>query len=153
MSVMRFNHMELTFAPGALDEKTRTEIRAFYGDVLGWKSMDVRLLGQDGLLLQVDDAVSQFLLLMESDRPMVSPGYDHLGLLLESRGEVDEILRKCRAYGARDDRVRIKEYDDLDEGAVTVHAFYVKYLLPIWFDVQCMEWKEGMEPRQSWSFG
>ncbi len=33
----------------------------------------------------------------------------------------------------------IKEYKDLVNPTVTVHAFYVKYLLPIWFDVQCLE--------------
>ena len=35
--------------------------------------------------------------------------------------------------------MQIKEYDDLVTGGVTVHAFYVKYLLPIWFDVQVIE--------------
>ena len=35
--------------------------------------------------------------------------------------------------------VQIKEYEDLVYPNLTVHAFYVKYLLPIWFDVQCME--------------
>ena len=34
---------------------------------------------------------------------------------------------------------QIKEYEDLVTPNLTVHAFYVKHLLPIWFDVQCME--------------
>ena len=153
MGTMRFNHMELTFPEGTLDEAMREDIRRFYGDVLGWSSMEVPLLGQNGLLLHVDETVSQFILLMESPRPMQSPGYDHLGLLLDSRTEVDAIPEKCRAYQARDDRVELKIYDDLDQGAVTVHAFYVKFLLPIWFDVQSMEWQEGAEPKRSWTFG
>ena len=33
---MRFNHMELTFPTGALDQATRDEIAEFYGDVFGW---------------------------------------------------------------------------------------------------------------------
>jgi hypothetical protein len=33
-----------------------------------------------------------------------------------------------------------------------VHAFYVRYLLPIWFDVQCMEWQEGAEPPRRWIY-
>lgn len=153
MGTMRFNHMELTFAQGSLDDRARQEIRTFYGEVLGWKFLDVPILGQQGLLLQVDEAVSQFLLLLESATPMQSPGYDHLGLLLDTRAEVDDLLRKCRGFQERDPRVRIKEYPDLDQGAVTVHAFYVKYLLPIWFDVQSLEWQPGMEPRRRWSFG
>ncbi len=35
---------------------------------------------------------------------------------------------------------------------VTVHAFYVKYLLPIWFDVQAIESAPGSEPARRWSF-
>jgi hypothetical protein len=28
----------------------------------------------------------------------------------------------------------------------------VRYLLPLWFDVQCMEYKPGAEPRRAWKF-
>ena len=35
---------------------------------------------------------------------------------------------------------------------VTVHAFYVKYLLPIWFDVQCIERTSGPAPERSWQY-
>lgn len=153
MGTMRFNHMELTFPRGELDDEKKQQIRTFYGEVLGWKTLDVPILGQQGLLLQVDDTVSQFILLIESDKPLQSPGYDHLGLLLDTREEVDAVLEKCRAFQRRDERVRIKEYEDLEQGTVTVHAFYVKYLLPIWFDIQNMEWQPGMEPKQSWSYG
>ncbi len=150
---MRFNHMELTLGPGELDENRRHEIGRFYGEVLGWKSSTVRILGQDALLLQVDEAVSQFILVAESPKPMHSPGYDHLGLLMESRAEVDQVLERCRSFQSQDDRVAIKEYPDLDQGVVCVHAFYLKYLLPIWFDVQSMEWQAGAEPTKRWSFG
>ena len=49
------------------------------------------------------------------------------------------MLARCEAVMANDDRMRIKYYDDLRTGGVVVHAFYVKYLLPIWFDVQVIE--------------
>jgi hypothetical protein len=35
---------------------------------------------------------------------------------------------------------------------VTTHAFYVKYLLPIWFDVQCIERTSGPEPEHHWEY-
>ena len=35
--------------------------------------------------------------------------------------------------------ILVKEYKDLVYPELTVHAFYVKYLLPIYFDVQSME--------------
>jgi len=147
---VRFNHMELTFAPGTLEPAFRKDVAAFYGELFGWASADVEVVGQDCQYLRVDDG--QFLLLAEYERPMQAPGYDHLGLLCGTRAEVDDLLGKAKAYRERDDRVRIKEYEDLVTGNVTVHAFYVKYLLPIWFDVQCMEWPPGHEPAGRWQY-
>jgi hypothetical protein len=48
--------------------------------------------------------------------------------------------------------MRLKVYDDLVGPTVTVHAFYVKYLLPIWFDVQCIERTAGPEPEKRWQY-
>jgi hypothetical protein len=134
---MRFNHMELTFARGVLTDEFREEVDAFYGSVFGWRTLDTEVVGQKCHLLMPDD--DQFILLAESDKPMSSPGFDHLGLLQDTREEVDGLLEACRRYADKDDRVRIKEYEDLVYPGLTVHAFYVKYLLPIYFDVQCME--------------
>ncbi len=134
---MRFNHMELTFARGTLTDEFREEIDAFYGSVFGWKTSDTEIVGQRCHLLQPDPG--QFILLAESDKPISSPGYDHLGLLQDTREEVDALLDACKRYRDKDSRVQIKEYQDLVYPQLTVHAFYVKYLLPIYFDVQCME--------------
>ena len=137
MPAMRFNHMELTFPRGTLTDEFRAEVDAFYGSVFGWKGVDTEVVGQWCHILLPD--ADQFILLAESGKPMSSPGYDHLGLLQETREEVDRLLDQCTRYQDKDDRVQIKEYEDLVVGDLTVHAFYVKYLLPIYFDVQCME--------------
>ena len=134
---MRFNHMELTFPVGTLTEQFREEVDAFYSSVFGWGALDTEVVGQSCHLLMPDPG--QFILLAESDRPMSSPGYDHLGLLQDTRQEVDDLLDACERYADKDDRVMIRRYDDLVYPDLTVHAFYVKYLLPIFFDVQCME--------------
>ena len=150
VATVRFNHMELTFAPGTLDAGYRREVADFYGGLFGWESADVEVVGQSCQYLRVDDG--QFLLLAESNAPMQSPGYDHLGLLCDTRSEVDDLLARVKEYRSRDDRVRVKEYEDLKTGNLTVHAFYVKYLLPIFFDVQCMEWKDGARPSRAWQY-
>jgi hypothetical protein len=129
--------MELTFPKGTLTDEFRDEVDAFYGSVFGWKSTDTDVIGQRCHLLLPD--ADQFILLAESSRPMSSPGYDHLGLLQDTRAEVDDLLEACKRYQEKDDRVQIREYEDLVSPQLTVHAFYVKYLLPIYFDVQCME--------------
>jgi len=137
---MRFNHMELTFPRGTLDDVFRKEVDDFYGEVFGWTGVDTEVVGQlTHVLLTGSGEGGDFILLAESDTPMSSPGYDHLGLLQGTRAEVDELLARCKRRQQSDDRVRIKEYDDLVIGDLVVHAFYVRFLLPIWFDVQCME--------------
>jgi predicted enzyme related to lactoylglutathione lyase len=138
MRPMRFNHMELTFPTGTLTDEVRADVDAFYGDVFGWKFLDTMVIKQMAHLCQLGDS-GDFILLAESDKPMSSPGYDHLGLLMDNRADVDETLAACKAWQAKDDRILIKEYKDLVTPNLTVHAFYVKHLLPIWFDVQCME--------------
>lgn len=148
---MRFNHMELTLARGELDQVRRDDLRRFYGDVLGWTLADIPLLGQMTFFMAPDDG--QFILLAESDDPIQSPGFDHLGLLLENRSDVDALLGQCERFQVHDDRMKIKRYDDLVQGPVTARAFYVKYLLPIYFDIQCLEWEPGEEPKERWTYG
>ena len=147
----RFNHMELTFPRGALDDVTRKEIADFYGEMFGWSGFDVELFNQRNFLLAGDDGAQHFILLAEADKHLDSPGWDHLGVLCDTREEVDELLERAKRWRDKDDRVVITEFEkDLVQGPVTVHAFYVKYLLPIHFDVQCIEHAEGSEPEKRW---
>ena len=145
---MRFNHMELTFARGALNDEMRADIDGFYGGVLNWHCSPYELFGQTGHLLRPDEG--QFILLMEVDEPIHSPSFDHLGLLMDTRQEVDDVLEACRRVQEKDDRLRLKEFDDLVNPRVTQRAFYVRYLLPIWFDVCALEYPEGKEPARRW---
>jgi hypothetical protein len=150
----RFNHMELTLPIGSLDPGgLRDDIKRFYTEVFGFRTLDTPILKQNALLIATDPEVSQFILLTQMKNPIQSPGYDHLGFLYETRAEVDELLEKCKKVQAQDPRLQLKLYDDLDTGGMFVHAFYVKYLLPIWFDVQCMEYKPGAQrPPRSWRY-
>lgn len=148
----RFNHMELTLPKGGLD-KHREEIKGFYGDLVGWDAIDVPILGQTGLLLRTDPETSQFILVTEQTVHIDSPGYDHLGIIYDTREEVDALLEKTKKLQAQDDRVQIKEYEDLVTGGVTTRAFYVRFLLPIWFDIQVQEFDDGSAPERSWTYG
>src|SRR6267142_1968283 len=103
---MRFNHMELTFARGTLTQDFREEIDAFYGSVLGWSATDAEVVGQNCHILLPD--ADQFILLAESDKPMSSPGFDHLGLLQDTSAEVDDLHEACKRYRDKDDRVQIQ---------------------------------------------
>jgi hypothetical protein len=134
---VRFNHMELTFPEGGLTPAVRGDIADFYEGVFGWQASDVDILKQNGLYLRVD--ADQFILLLEHREPMNRPAYDHLGLFVSDRSEVDDVLERCQRRSDTDPRVEIKTYEDLVMADLTVHAFYVRYLLPIHFDIQCHE--------------
>ncbi len=151
MPALRFNHMELTLPLGAL-ARDREAITAFYGEVFGFDAIDVPLFDTSGLLLRTDTDTSQFLLLMEQEVHLQSPGYDHLGFLFETRAEVDDKLALCKKWQQKDARLRLKEYDDLVIAPTVTHAFYVQFLLPIWFDVQTIEYEPGTAPAKQWVY-
>ena len=152
---LRFNHMELTLAPGSLDEGgDREAIKAFYQEIFGFRAMDVFIVKQNALLLGTDDETSQFILLTQMEKHMDSPGYDHLGFLVDRFEQVDELRAKCEKWKEKDDRVQLKYYDDIEAGPnASVRAFYVKYILPIYFDVQAMQYKdESAKPALQWIY-
>jgi hypothetical protein len=148
----RFNHMELTVPKGELTAH-RAEISQFYGEVFGFESLDVEILKQTGLLLRTDPETSQFILVTEQRNHLNCPGFDHLGFLYDTRAEVDSLLEECQKRQAQDSRVELKLYDDIVNGDTTVRAFYVRFLLPLWFDVQCIETANGSGPERKWTFG
>ena len=152
MANMRINHMELTFPEGDLTAEKKQQIGEFYQQLFGWHCLEIEIVEQKALLLMIDEEVSQFILCAESPNPISSPGYDHLGFLFETRDEVDALLAKCKVLQKDNPEIQIKEYEDLVEGPTTVHAFYVKYLLPIWFDVQCIDYEPGAEPAKKWLY-
>ena len=102
MTRMRFNHMELSFPVGTLTQDFRNDVDAFYCGVLGWDALDTEVVGQSCHLLRPDNG--QFILLAEGKEPMSSPGYDHLGLLMDTRDEVDSVLAECSLFQEKDER-------------------------------------------------
>ncbi len=106
----RFNHMELTFPRGTLDAAARKDIGAFYGEMFNWSGFDVELFKQTNFILTSDDAAQSFILLAEADKHITSPGYDHLGILCDTREEVNERLEIAKRWREKDDRVDITEF-------------------------------------------
>ncbi|HXY95159.1 MAG TPA: hypothetical protein VEP49_22055 [Acidimicrobiia bacterium] len=153
MAMMRFNHMELTLPKGTITDDFRADLESFYGGVFGWTIKPTKVLDLDATLLLPDDG--QFILIAEATKHLDSPGLDHLGLLMDTRDEVDEMLGRCQRYREKDERCRIHEFNDLVSfgGDLVTHAFYVKYLLPIFFDVQVLERKPGTGPAKRWAYG
>jgi hypothetical protein len=148
----RMNHMEVTVAQGTL-AGTMHDLLAFYCDTLGFGHAQLDVFPQPHVFLTTDPAGSQFIYVAEHPQPMRVVGEDHLGFHMEDRAAVDRLLRACQQRRQSDDRMQIKELEDLDLPQTVTHAFYFRYLLPIWFDIQVIEFKPGFEPEHGWRYG
>jgi hypothetical protein len=147
----RMNHLEVTVAQGAL-ASTLHDLLGFYCEVLGFGHTQMEMFAQRQLILTTDAVGSQFLYIAEHAQPMRVGGDDHLGFHMPNREAVDRVLHACRQWRESDERMQIQELPDLNLPQTLTHAFYFRYLLPIWFDVQVIEFKPGFEPKHGWTF-
>jgi catechol 2,3-dioxygenase-like lactoylglutathione lyase family enzyme len=139
---MRMNHVEVTVPVGSF-AAIRKDLVAFYGDTLGFGVNSMEAFGPNHVFLTKDAAGSNFIYVAEHEHPMIVGGDDHVGFHVPERAAVDAILADCRALQARDPRMQIRALDDLLTPQTRTHAFYFRYLLPLWFDIQCVEMLPG----------
>ena len=135
----RFNHVAVSLPPGRLDPDDRAELLRFYGEVFGWGEMPTMSVDGKQLVLRAH-ADDQFVFIHTSDAPMRCSGMEHVGMAVASPAELQEVLRRARGFQPRDGEVEIIDYHLEDHGPVKLHSFYVRYGLPIMFEVQCFEW-------------
>jgi len=147
----RINHMEVTVATGTLTG-LMPDLLAFYGDALGFSHVEIDMFPKPHVFLTTDGDGGNFIYIAEHPEPMRVAGEDHLGFHMDSRDSVDEVLAACQSVRQRDPRMQIKELEDLDLPQTLTHAFYFRYLLPIWFDIQIIESKPGFEPKHRWVY-
>lgn len=153
---IRFNHMELTVPPGMLKEE-KQNIIDFYSGCFGFTCIEVPMVElnvSDKFLISTDPEFSQFFFLAEDPKYLKPDSYDHIGFLMDTWNEVDETFERVKEFQKRDPRVEIMHTfeDDFEAGPVFTHFYYFRYLLPIWIDVQFIQWKEGMKPLKQWVY-
>lgn len=148
---MRFNHMELTVAPGFVAENGEA-LYAFLHEVLDFERSVFPGLDFPSLVVKTDQDASQFLFIAEHPEPLGRASEDHLGFQMDDNDAVEQVLTRARDWQRRDPRVEIRDVGVLDLEATLTRAFYVRYLLPIWFDVQHIQAKRGHEPAFEWRF-
>lgn len=148
---LRMNHLQVSLPRGSL-AAMRADLERFYCATLGFGVTSVDAFGPDHLFLTTDAEGSQFIYVSEHEHAMVAGPDDHLGFHVPSRAAVDEFLAECRAVAARDPRMEIRVLDDLELPQTSTHAFYFRYLLPLWFDVQVIDFRPGFEPARRWRF-
>ena len=150
--MLRINHVELT-VPHGFVAANGDAVATFFAAVFGFRRTIFPGLEVAHLVLASDEDGSQFLFLCEAPEPAILRGDDHLGFHLDSEAQVDAALARCQAQQLNDPRVEIRLFEDLDLERTVTRAFYVRYLLPLWIDVQHIRAKPGFAPRRRWHFG
>jgi hypothetical protein len=138
----RLNHVAITMHASLLDERGRTDILAFFGEVFGWSEGD-NTDEPGNPLIMYTGAFGEFVYLLPGD-PYLTPGVlDHFGFEVATLTELHEIVARARAFAVRDPRVEI-----VDAHARTTHgpeddytltSAYVSYLLPLTIELQHLE--------------
>jgi hypothetical protein len=137
----RFNHVAISVSPELLDEAGRNALLAFYGDVFGWDEMPTLTKDRELFVLRCGSN-EQFVYLSGSTQPMRCPSLDHVGVSVGTPQELDAMLERARKRKEHDAEVEIVERGLDDFGMLKLHNFYVRYRLPLMFEVQCFEWIE-----------
>lgn len=150
--MIRFNHMEITLPRGFI-ARDGERLYDFLHEVLGFERSDFPGLETPCLVVKTDAEASQFLFMPEHDTPLPRASEDHLGLHVDSFEQVEAMMAACEAWRERDPRLEIRDFGVLDLEQTRTRAFYVRYLLPIWFDIQHIEAKPGYPPARTWRFG
>ena len=136
----RFNHVAMSVPADLLGEEGRREILAFWGEVFGFEELPSETRDREVLVLQAYDW-EQFVFLIAEDEPMRCPRLDHFGMSVGSLDELQAFLDRAKAFAERDDRVDIIDHKAEDHGdALTLHSFYVRFLLPMMIEVQYFDW-------------
>lgn len=149
--MLRFNHMEITVAPGFIAAHGE-DLYAFLHDVLGFERSIFPGLDFPSLVVKTDEDASQFIFIAENAQPLATASEDHLGFQLDDDAAVEEVLARSLDWTTRDSRVEVRDMGLLELEATTTRAVYIRYLLPLWFDVQHIAAKPGFEPARAWQF-
>jgi hypothetical protein len=138
----KLNHVAMSVPAHLLDEATRAEIVAFYGEVFGWSE---QMLNEPGnpLVIRVSVEPTQFVFVQpEAGDGMRAGHMDHFGIEVSSQEAVDEILAAARQFQLKDSRVEIVDKQVVRtpsaESAFDYETIncYVRYILPLMVEIQ-----------------
>jgi hypothetical protein len=138
----RLNHVAMSVPARLLDESTRANLVAFYGDVFGWSEQALDEPGNP-LVIRVGVEPTQFVFVQPDAGDGTQPGHmDHFGVEVSSEEAVDEILTAARQFQHTDSRVEIVDKQVVRtpsaQGAFDYETIncYIRYILPLMVEVQ-----------------
>jgi hypothetical protein len=139
----RINHVAISVDADILNDEGRAALLDFYSEIFGWTEGDNSTEKGNPLILFTGESRQFLYLLPARDEFMVTPDMDHFGLEVSSKKGLTEILERVRNYKTKDDRVGLSDigtmvthHDDVD---YTLTNAYVKFLIPLWIELQHVE--------------
>ncbi len=133
-----------------MDTATREDIERFYGEVYGWSPYSPeKEPGGPLVMLMSDPRLFLFVMPQKEGEGMIAPPMDHFGVEVFEESELDEILGRAKAFGDKDDRVRIVDKavtrytadpelrpDLAGSAGVDLVSCYIGYILPMMVEIQ-----------------
>ncbi len=143
------NHVEYTVPVGTLTDEYCRDLDQFLCGILGWqagKNLSLPNPTKGGLEFArwYDINENQYCVLHEEGQCMQMGADDHFGWKVESFRRLDEILEQCQNMQRRDDRLSFLHVIDgrpssMEHEGKMFGGFYVKYLLPVYVDINVIE--------------
>lgn len=121
------SHVAMSVPEGTLTDQYRSNLLEFYGRTLGWREMEA-FRRPDRLTIAVD-ALS-YINLRERPDSMVTHGYDHIGILVESAERLAQLWSDLASDHVE---VHVEPFAPNERGE---GSFRFRYLLPIAVEVQ-----------------
>ena len=121
------SHVAMGVPEGTLTDEYRAKLLDFYGRMLGWREIE-SLRRPDRLTISVGAA--SYVNVREQPEPMVSHGYEHIGVILGSAAD----LRRLWADLASDPLN--EELEELSTNPDGEGSFRFRYLLPLAVEAQ-----------------
>jgi hypothetical protein len=143
------NHVEFTIPHGTLTDAYCRDLDQFVCGILGWgpgRNLSLPNPTKGGMEFArwYDINDSQYVVLHEDDKCMQMGTDDHFGWKLNSFKRLDDVLEQCLALQRRDDRMSFLHVIDgrpssMEHEGNLFGGFYVKYLLPVYIDLNVIE--------------
>ena len=134
----RFNHVAMSVPAELLDEKSRTDLCAFWDTVLGFEEMPMMTIDRKRLIFSCVHW-DQFIFLIAEDDPMRCPRMDHFGFSVGTLDELVGVRDRAVSFREQDSRVDLIDLHMDDQGPIKIHSIYLGYILPMLCELQYWE--------------
>jgi hypothetical protein len=149
--MMELTHVEVSVATGTLDPAFEADLDRLLHGVFGWTgATSVDRFPGAGWSRSRTYVVSSHVnfVLREQPTAMTAGTEDHLGFRL-GPAELDELVERTVALASSDDRLELRHIEAgrataVDLGSFVFKTFFVRYVLPVWFQFESYENHPGI---------